>query len=76
MINAALKVPLSWKPIFQTKKNYIAIPCGRVSGKTKNSVIFCVLLLLSHPYHDIAITRASYGSLKDTTYQQCRQIYR
>ena len=70
MINAALKVPLSWKPIFQTKKNYIAIPCGRVSGKTKNSVIFCVLLLLSHPYHDIAITRASYGSLKDTTYQE------
>ena len=70
MIRATLNFPISWKPILETKKTFIIIPCGRVSGKTKNSVLLCVLLLLSNPYRDIAITRASYGSLKDSTYQE------
>lgn len=74
MINASLNLPNSWRPIFQSKKHFIAIPCGRVSGKTKNSVIYCVMMLLSNPYHDIAITRASYGSLKDTTFQEFKSV--
>ena len=68
MIN--LKIPLNWKAIIESGKPYILIAAGRVSGKSKNSVIFALLLLLSNPYSDIVITRSAYGSMRDSTYAE------
>ena len=48
-----LEMPLVWKEIIETDKNNILIPTGRVSGKSKNTVIFAVIMILAFPYSDI-----------------------
>lgn len=65
-----IKLPLAWKTIVDTTKSFILLPTGRVSGKTKNSVLFACVYMLNNPYRDIVITRSSYGSIKDTTYAE------
>ena len=67
-------MPLVWKPIVQAIKYHtvdeIYIPTGRISGKTKNTVIVTNLLMLEFPYRDVVVTRSSYGSMADSSYAE------
>lgn len=63
-------MPLVWKEIIETDKNNILIPTGRVSGKSKNTVIFAVIMILAFPYSDIVWTRSSYGSILNSSYAE------
>jgi len=69
-----IEMPIVWKPIIENiqtqKKPFILIPTGRVSGKTKNSVLVATLLMLQFPYTDIVVTRSSYGSISDSSYAE------
>ena len=71
---AEIKMPKNWKPIIDAINNHdkegILIPTGRISGKTKNTVLVATLLLLEFPYHDIVVTRSSYGSMADSSYSE------
>lgn len=64
------KFPKAWKTIIETELSNIAVPTGRVSGKTKNAVDLSVLFMLQNPYTDVVIARSSYGSIEDTTYAE------
>ena len=67
-------MPKNWQPIIENieshEKPYILIPTGRVSGKTKNSILVACLLMLKFPYSDIVVTRSSYGSMADSSYAE------
>lgn len=67
-------MPKNWQPIIENieshEKPYILIPTGRVSGKTKNSILVACLLMLQFPYSDIVVTRSSYGSMADSSYAE------
>lgn len=69
-----IEMPKKWREIIESEKHFILIPTGRVSGKTKNSVLFAMLLLLSNSTGDIVITRSSYGSLKDSTFAEFKSV--
>lgn len=72
----SVKMPLAWKKIIETDKDFICLPSGRVSGKTKNAVLLTTLLLLQNKYTDVIITRSSYGSMADSTYAEfCAEIF-
>lgn len=70
-----IELPIKWQEIINTDKHFIALPTGRVSGKTKNSVLFAVLTMLQHPYYDLVITRASYGSMENSTYSEFQSAF-
>lgn len=65
-----IRLPLSWKTIIECDETYVLIPTGRVSGKTKNAILFSMILMLENPYTDIVVTRSSYGSIEDTTFAE------
>jgi len=65
-----IKMPTIWRPILESEKNDIIIPAGRISGKTKNTVIYAMLILLEYPYFDVVVSRASYGSMGDSVYAE------
>ena len=73
-MSVEIKMPLVWKDIVKVitehTKDEIYIPGGRVSGKTKNTVIVTNLLMLSFPYRDVVVTRSSYGSMADSSYAE------
>jgi len=70
MEQVEIKMPKCWQRIIESDKNWILIPTGRVSGKTKNSCLLATILMLENPYFDIVITRASYGSMQDSSYAE------
>lgn len=67
-------MPKVWQPIVKAIQEHsvdnILIPTGRISGKTKNTVLVATLLQLAFPYHDIVVTRSSYGSMADSSYAE------
>jgi len=65
-----IQMPLCWKQVNETDKHFINIPSGRISGKTKNAVLFSIIQMLSQPYNDIVITRSSYGSMTDSSFAE------
>lgn len=67
-----LKIQLSdaMEDIVNTEKNNIILYGGRVGGKTKSTVIICVLFMLMFPYTDGVVARANYGSLRDSAYSE------
>ena len=73
-MSVEIKMPKVWQPILEAIRQHkikeIVIPTGRISGKSKNTVITCDLLMLEFPYHDIVVTRSSYGSMADSSYAE------
>lgn len=73
-MSVEIKMPKNWQPIIETIKDgtkpFILIPSGRISGKTKNSVVVANLILMQFPYYDIVVTRSSYGSMQDSSYTE------
>ena len=73
-MSVEIKMPIVWQPIIETIKNheksFIGIPTGRISGKTKNTVLVATILMLAFPYRDIVVTRSSYGSMGDSSYAE------
>ena len=69
-----VRMPKVWQPIIQAIEKHsvdeIYIPTGRISGKTKNTVIATNLLMMAFPYHDVVVTRSSYGSMADSSYAE------
>lgn len=65
-----IRMPLCWKQIIESDKNFFLIPTGRISGKSKNTVIFSTMIMMQFPYHDIVVTRSSYGSMSDSSYAE------
>jgi len=65
-----ITMPKVWRQIIESDKNYFLLPTGRVSGKTKNTVIFAILCMLSYPNYDIVVTRSSYGSMQDSSFAE------
>lgn len=63
-------MPIVWQDIVQTNKNYINLPSGRISGKSKNTIIYAIILQLQCPYTDIVVTRSTYGSMADSLYAE------
>ena len=77
-MSVEIKMPLVWQPVVDAIKNHtvneIVIPTGRISGKSKNTVIISNLLMLAFPYHDIVVTRSSYGSMADSSYSEFETV--
>ena len=69
-----IEMPLVIKQIVDTDKPYVLIPTGRVSGKTKNSSLIATLSMLETPYTDVVVTRASYGSIADSSYAEFETV--
>jgi len=69
-MSVEITMPKVWQEIIETDKTNIIIPTGRISGKTKNTVIFATITMLAFPYTDIVITRSSYGSMQDSSYAE------
>lgn len=65
-----IKMPKVWREILNSNLNDIIIPTGRISGKTKNTVIFATSTILANPYYDVVVTRSSYGSMADSLYAE------
>lgn len=70
-----LQMPKKWQQIIETDKHFILLPTGRVSGKSKNAVLLAMLLMLKNPYYDILISRASYGSIENSTYAEFKSAF-
>ena len=70
-----IEMPNKWQQIIETEKHFIALPTGRVSGKTKNSVLLATLLMLEFPYCDILVSRSSYGSIENSTYAEFESAF-
>lgn len=69
-MQVSIKMPECWREITCSDLPYTLIPTGRVSGKTKNTIIVAVILLLSFPYTDGVVTRSTYGSMGDSAYAE------
>lgn len=65
-----VELPNKWQDIYNNDKHWFLLPSGRISGKTKNSIIVAILLMLKYPYRDIVVVRSSYGSMADSAYQE------
>lgn len=65
-----IQLSLSYKEVCNTKKNTIVLYGGRVGGKTKQVSLMSALIMLGHPYSDGVVARASYGSLRDSSYAE------
>lgn len=63
-------MPLVFKQIFETDKNYIWADGGRLGGKTNNFAKAAILIQLQYPKSDIIVARVSYGSLGDSSYAE------
>lgn len=63
-------MPLAFKQIFETDKNYIWADGGRLGGKTNNFAKVAILMQLQSPNTDIIVARVSYGSLGDSSYAE------
>lgn len=70
-----LQMPKKWQSIIDTDKHFILLPTGRISGKSKNAVLLAMILMLKNPYHDILISRASYGSIENSTYAEFKSAF-
>lgn len=65
-----IKMPLCWHEILNSDKSLVCLPGGRVSGKTKNSIIVAVILMMQNPYTDGVVTRSTYGSMGDSAFAE------
>lgn len=66
-----ISMPEKWQQIINEKAIHLfALPTGRISGKTKNAVLLAIILMLQNPYYDVLVSRASYGSIEDSTYSE------
>ena len=65
-----IQLPLAFKEIIESTKPYICIPGGRLGGKTNNTALMAILIMLSKPYTDIIVARVSYGSMADSSYAE------
>lgn len=66
-------IPEAFRDLVEGTKNDYLYYGGRVGGKSKNTAIIAVLLMLQNPYHDVIVARASYGSLGDSSYEEFDQ---
>lgn len=60
----------AYKEVLETPKTEILLYGGRAGGKSNNTAIIAVLLMLQNPYTDVIIARASYGSMADSSYEE------
>lgn len=67
-----IAMPLFCKEILESDKNYFLLYGGRVGGKTNNTSKIGVLTMLMYPYFDIICARVSYGSLRDSSYNETK----
>lgn len=68
-----INIPVAFKDILDDKINDYLYYGGRVGGKTKNTALASVILMLQHPYSDIIVARASYGSMELSSYSEFEQ---
>ena len=69
-------IPEAFRPILEGESDQILLYGGRVGGKSKNTAIIAVLLMLENPGTDIIVARASYGSMADSSYEEFDQALR
>ena len=60
----------AYKEVLETPKTEILLYGGRAGGKSNNTAIIAVLLMLQNPNTDVIIARASYGSMADSSYEE------
>ena len=70
-----IEMPEAWREIAETTKKDIYIPSGRDSGKSSNAVRLGAVTCLANPDMDIVVTRASYGSMGDSTYSEFTTMF-
>lgn len=65
-----ITMPAAFKEILDTDKSQILLYGGRLGGKSQNTAILAVLSLLLNPGYDVIVSRASYGSMTDSSYEE------
>ena len=65
-----ITIPAAFREVLETSKSQILLYGGRVGGKSNNTAIIAVLLMLTHPERDVIVARASYGSMGDSSYEE------
>ena len=70
-----IEMPEAWREIAETTKKDIYIASGRDSGKSSNAVRLGAVTCLANPDMDIVVTRASYGSMGDSTYSEFTTMF-
>jgi hypothetical protein len=69
-----VRMPLAFKKIIECDKRNVIIPAGRDAGKTINVTILGALTMAKDPSVDGAVARASYGSMRDTLYNEMQGV--
>ena len=68
-----ITIPEAFREVLETNRNQILLYGGRLGGKSKNTAIIAVLLMMMNPYHDVIVARASYGSMQDSSFEEFDQ---
>ena len=69
-----ITIPYAFKEILETIKNQIVLYGGRLGGKSSNTAIIAVLMMMrSQEPRDVIVARASYGSMQDSSYEEFDQ---
>ena len=64
----------SYEKVLNSKTPYAILYGGRVGGKSKGSAMISLIALLQNEGTDIVIARASYGSMKDSSYAEYEEM--
>ena len=68
-----IAIPEAFREVLETNKTNIMLYGGRVGGKSQNTALIAVLLMMMNPNRDVIVARASYGSMADSSYQEFEQ---
>ena len=69
-----ITIPYAFKEVLETPKNQIMLYGGRLGGKSSNTAIIAVLMMMmSAEPRDVIVARASYGSMQDSSYEEFDQ---
>lgn len=63
-------LPLAFKELLESEKNYFWVDGGRLGGKSNGTAILAILSMLQEPGTDIIVARVSYGALGDSSYAE------
>ena len=69
-----IKIPKIYQEMFTTDKKEIILESGRNGGKSKNAYLFAGIRAALYPDEDIVIARASYGSIKTSSFNEMCEV--
>lgn len=74
MPNQQIEIAEVFKPLFLGNSLDYILNAGRNAGKSKTAYILVGLHTATNPDEDIVVARASYGSIKDSAYNEIQEV--